>query len=75
MAKIINHTTCELPLPTGHVVPRRGTLDTSDEVIRHVDNAPILQGFIANGQFSVEFDLAPEAAPEIKGKKPITASA
>jgi hypothetical protein len=74
MARIKSSLLADFPLPTGHVIPRLGVLETTDAVIRCTDNWPLMQGHIFNGSFAVEFDPEPDAAPEPKGKKPATAS-
>ncbi|WYK06456.1 hypothetical protein DWF04_022735 [Cereibacter sphaeroides f. sp. denitrificans] len=61
MAKLTNLTRRDIDLPSRHVIPRLGTLETTNEVIRG-DNWPKLNGLILSGDVAVEFD--PEEAPE-----------
>ncbi len=56
MAKVTNPSQRPIRLPTGHVVPADGALDTSNEVLRCADNAPMLGGLAQSGQITVEFD-------------------
>lgn len=56
MAKIINPSVRPIRLPTGHIVPANGTLDTSNETIRSTDNWPMLSGLAQSSQISLQFD-------------------
>ena len=62
MAKIINPSNRDITLLTRHVIPARGSLDTTNEVLRCTDNVPMLNGLVLSGQVSVEFDA--EAEPD-----------
>lgn len=60
MAKIINPGNSTITLPTLHVVPRRGELETTNTVIR--ENAALLEGLALSGQIIIELD------PELDGE-------
>lgn len=59
MAKLINPGFQPVNLPTGHVVPRKGELVTTNDVLRCVDNARVLAGLIATGAVLAEYDPDP----------------
>lgn len=63
MAKITNPGLRPIELPTRHIVPRNGTLETSNDVLRCPDNAAALRGLILSGAVTVEYDPDP-AEPE-----------
>ena len=56
MASIENKERAPITLPTGHVVPRLGILETDNETIRQPDNWPQLSGRALAGQITIEFD-------------------
>lgn len=56
MAKILNPSVRPIRLPTGHVIPAKGALDTSNETIRSTDNWPMLSGLAQSNQISLQFD-------------------
>lgn len=62
MAKIVNNEKGPLVLPTGHVVPRLGSLETTNDTIRSPDNWPLLLGRAKAGQIGIEFDSEPDPA-------------
>lgn len=62
MATIENKEKGPITLPTGHVVPRLGTLTTTNDVIRSPDNWPNLSGRVIAGQVKIGFD--PEVDPD-----------
>lgn len=64
MAKLTNPGLAPVALPTGHVVPRKGSLETTNDVLRCADNAAFLNGQILSGQLSVEYDPDPGPPPE-----------
>lgn len=59
MAKLINGTRRDVVLPTKHVIPAKGHLETVNDVIRCPDNWPRLNGLIIAGEVQVEFDEFP----------------
>lgn len=59
MAKIINLTARDIPLPTRHVVPRGTALDIPNAVIDCTDNWPMLNGLALAGMLRVERDPDP----------------
>ena len=61
MAKITNSTDRPIRLLTGHVVPAKDCLETTNEVIRSTDNLPMLGGLAKSGQVSLEFDAERDA--------------
>lgn len=65
MAKIINPGNSTITLPTLHVVPRRGEIETTNQVIR--DNGAMLVGLALSGQITVEMD------PETDGEGDVVA--
>lgn len=62
MASLTNTGLRPVPLPTGHVVPRAGTLVTTNDVLRCPDNAAMLRGLILSGALTADYD--PEPDPE-----------
>lgn len=64
MAKLINPSIRAITLPTGHVVPRAGTLETTNDVLRCPDNSATLRGLILSGALTVEYDPDPDLEPE-----------
>lgn len=64
MAKLINPSIRAITLPTGHVVPRAGTLETTNDVLRCSDNAAMLRGLVLSGALTIEYDPDPETGPE-----------
>lgn len=56
MAKIINPSLRPIRLPTGHVVPPNGSLDTTNDTIRSSDNWPMLNGLAQSGQITINLD-------------------
>ena len=65
MAKLINKTTSEIRLSSGHTLPRLGELVTTNDVIRG-DNWMILQGMVLSGAVVAELDAdaEPDTAPQ-----------
>lgn len=61
MASLTNPGLRPVPLPTGHVVPRAGTLVTTNDVLRCPDNAAMLRGLILSGALTVDYDPEPDA--------------
>jgi len=62
MATITNNERGPITLPTGHVIPRLGTLTTDNATIRQPDNWPNLSGRALAGQISITFDSEPNPA-------------
>lgn len=63
MARITNpNRSAPVTLPTHHVVPKGGTLETTNAVLRCPDNVAFLQGLILSGALCVTYD--PEDEPE-----------
>jgi hypothetical protein len=60
MATITNHTTKAITLPTMHVIPAKGSLTTTNEVLR--DNDAMLGGLARSLQITVDYD--PEQLPD-----------
>ena len=60
MATIQNLRPWQLILASGHVVPARETLETSNEVLRLIDNAIRWPALIAAGDAVVTYDPDPE---------------
>lgn len=76
MATITNHEKAALVLPTGHVVPRMGTLTVPNDTIRSADNWPLLSGRALAGQIAIEFDPEPDPSdPEVTVTPPAPAPA
>ena len=79
MASIANPSVWPLKLPTGHVVPDRGSLETTNDIIRCPDNWPTLQGLSLSGQIGLTFDPEPDltaeaAAPQEPVAAPVEAA-
>ena len=62
MATITNNERAPIALPTGHVIPRLGTLTTDNATIRQPDNWPNLSGRALAGQITIAFDPDPDPA-------------
>lgn len=62
MATLTNLSRQPVALPTGHVVPRLGTLTTSNDLLRCPDNAPTLAALVTSGVLTVAYD--PDPAPD-----------
>jgi hypothetical protein len=62
MARLINSTRRDIVLPTRHVVPAQGQLETSNEVISCTDNWPKVNGLVLSGDLVAELDPPPELA-------------
>ena len=56
MSTIENKERAPITLPTGHVIPRLGILETDNETIRQPDNWPQLSGRALAGQIVITFD-------------------
>ena len=56
MAKLTNHTRKPVELATGHVIEAGETLETTMDVVRHVDNVPYLSGLELSGRMTIERD-------------------
>lgn len=69
MARLINATRRDIVLPTFHIVPKSGALETTDEVIRCPDNWPRVNALILSGDLSAEFDPEPAASAPAKTAK------
>lgn len=67
MARISNPAYEPVALPTGHVVPGNGHLDTTNAVLRCPDNVPFLRGQSISGALTVEYDPDPAPQPETPG--------
>lgn len=73
MAKITNNERGPITLPSGHVIPRLGTLETDNATIRQPDNWPSLSGRALAGQITIEFDPEPDPAdPDVISTQIIT---
>lgn len=65
MAIITNKVREAITLPTGHVIKRDGSLETTNTVLRSPDNVRTLNTMIAAQMVTVEYDPeADEDAPE-----------
>lgn len=73
MAKIINPSLRDIELPTRHIVPRKGTLETTNEVLRCPDNAQFLHGQSLSGALTVIYD--PDPSPDATPPQPQPAPA
>ena len=62
MARLINSTRRPIALPTRHIVPAEGQLETTNEVICCTDNWPKVNGLVLSGDLVAELDPPPEAA-------------
>ena len=62
MARLINSTRRDIVLPTRHVVPAQGQLETTNEVIGCTDNWPKVNGLVLSGDLVAELDPPPEVA-------------
>ena len=62
MARLINSTRRDIVLPTRHVVPAQGQMETTNEVIGCTDNWPKVNGLVLSGDLVAELDPPPEAA-------------
>ena len=62
MARLINSTRRDIVLPTRHVVPAQGQLETTNEVICCTDNWPKVNGLVLSGDLVAELDPPPEVA-------------
>lgn len=62
MATITNNEKGPITLPTGHVIPRLGTLTTDNDTIRQSDNWPSLRGRALAGQITIILDPDPDPA-------------
>ncbi len=60
MAKIENPSRRDIVLPTRHVIPAQGSLETSNEVLRCTDNQPMLAGLALSGQVAITYDPEPD---------------
>ncbi|MDP1620410.1 MAG: hypothetical protein Q8K33_24200 [Cypionkella sp.] len=60
MATIKNPSRRDIELPTRHVVPAQGTLETTNEVLRCADNAPMLAGLALSSQIDLTYDPEPD---------------
>jgi len=56
MAKVSNPGNRPITLATGHVIPAFGSLETTNDVLRGVDNANTISGLAKSGQIVVTFD-------------------
>lgn len=72
MAKIINPGRPALTLPTLHVVPRESELVTTNDVILHTDNWPILQAMQGAGQITIELDAITLPTSPVYPTDPVT---
>ena len=59
MAKITNLKRFDFSLPSGHIVPGFGTLETTNEVIRSIDNWRVIPGMKVSGDLEYEMDEDP----------------
>lgn len=71
MARLINSTRRDIVLPTRHVVPAQGQLETTNEVIGCTDNWPKVNGLVLSGDLVAELDPPPEVA---EGPAPVVAA-
>lgn len=58
MAKITNPSLRDVKLPTGHVVPLKGSLTVTNDVLR--ENAAMLNGLALSGAITFEYDREPD---------------
>lgn len=63
MATIKNPSHRAITLPTRHIIPALGTLDTTNEVLRSPDNEGTLAGLSRSGAIVITFDPDPEPEP------------
>jgi hypothetical protein len=66
MAQIANPGLHPITLPSRHVVPAKGVLETSNEIILASDATPMLQALALSGAITLTLDPEPE---EPKAKK------
>lgn len=69
MATVRNLGLIELALPSGHVIPRKGEIALTNELIRSPDLWTVLQGAVLAKQIEVEFDPDPEEPQPVKKGK------
>jgi hypothetical protein len=62
MARIINNTPAAVHLPTMHIVPKGGTLDTTNDVIRA--NRPLVETLAKAGHLTLVYDDETDADGE-----------
>lgn len=71
MAKLINPGVWPINLPAGQVIPSKGELVTTNDIIRG-DNFPTLSGMILSGAVAVEYDPEPVVdGPEAEVSEPL----
>jgi len=66
MAKIINPSRRDIDLPTGHVVPARAFLETSNAMILVGDNAATLNALRLSGAITIELDPELDDSPALE---------
>lgn len=80
MSTLTNKTARDIVLPTGHVIARNGgKIETTNAVIRSVDNAPLIKALETTGALAIVMDADPEPgfrpAPPVLAVKPISKTA
>lgn len=73
MAIITNKVREAITLPTGHVIKRDGSLETTNTVLRSPDNVRTLNTMVAAGMVAVEYDPDPIEEPAEAGSSVIDA--